>query len=188
MVANMNKKWELFFTFFKIGLFTFGGGYAMIPLIHHELVEKKQWINDDEMVNMIAIAESTPWVIAVNSATFVGYKIAKFWGGLLATIGVVLPSFIIISLIALFFENFLAIPLVAAAFKGIRAGVVVLILNACLKLYKKSPKTALAYLLMALALGLSLFVDFQYLSFLLIVFGMVVGITSQMIKRKKEIK
>ena len=103
----MNRNLELFFTFFKIGAFTFGGGYAMIPLIHHELVERKKWINDDEMVNMVAIAESTPGVIAVNSATFVGYKINKFWGSLFATLGVVLPSFVVICLVALYFENFL---------------------------------------------------------------------------------
>ncbi|MDD3107560.1 MAG: chromate transporter [Bacilli bacterium] len=177
----MNKNINLFFTFLKIGAFTFGGGYAMIPLIHHELVEKKKWISDDEMVNMIAIAESTPGVIAVNSATFVGYKINKFWGSFFSTLGVVLPSFVVITLIALFFENFLAIPIVSFAFKGIRAGVVVLILSACLKLYKKSPKTVLAYFLMAFALLISLFVDFRYLSFALIVFGMIVGLLSQMI-------
>ncbi|MGD9887309.1 MAG: chromate transporter [Bacilli bacterium] len=181
----MNRNLELFFTFFKIGAFTFGGGYAMIPLIQHELVERKRWINDDEMVNMVAIAESTPGVIAVNSATFVGYKINKFWGSLFATLGVVLPSFVVICLVALYFENFLTIPLVAAAFKGIRAGVVVLILSACIKLYKKAPKTMLAYLLMAFALGISLFVDFRFLSFALIVFGMIVGLVSQMLIRKR---
>jgi chromate transporter len=181
----MKRNLELFLTFLKIGAFTFGGGYAMIPLIHHELVEKKQWINDEDMVNMIAIAESTPGVIAVNSATFVGYKINKFWGSFFATLGVIVPSLIIIMVIAMFFENFLAIPLVAFAFKGIRAGVVVLILSACLKLYKHSPKTVLAYLLMAFALVLSLFVEFRYLSFALIMFGLVVGLTSQMLIRKK---
>ncbi|MGD9604663.1 MAG: chromate transporter [Bacilli bacterium] len=181
----MNKNLDLFLTFLKIGTFTFGGGYAMIPLIHHELVEKKQWITDDDMVNMIAIAESTPGVIAVNSATFVGYKINKFWGGFFATFGVVLPAFIIITLISLYFENLLTIPLVAAAFKGIRAGVVVLIFSACLKLYKKSPKTVLAYLLMAFALVISLFVEFRYLSFSLIVFGMIVGLITQSLIKKR---
>jgi chromate transporter len=180
----MNRNLSLFLTFLKIGAFTFGGGYAMIPLISHELVEKKKWITEEEMINMIAIAESTPGVIAVNSATFVGYKIGKFWGSLLATLGVVLPSLAVIIVVALFFEDFLAIPIVANAFRGIRAGVIVLIISACVKLYKFSPKTVIGYALMAIGLFVSLFVEFRYLSFLLILFGLVVGIGSQMIIRK----
>ena len=94
--------WELFATFFKIGLFTFGGGYAMISIIQRETVEKHKWVTDEDIMNMIVIAESTPGVIAVNSATFVGYKVAGVWGGILATFGVVSPSFLIIILISLF--------------------------------------------------------------------------------------
>ena len=111
---------NLFLTMLKIGLFTFGGGYGMIALLESELVEKKKWIEKDEFVDMIAIAESTPGPIAVNASTYVGYKIAGFMGSLLATIGVCLPSFIIIFLISLFFEKFVALKYVAYAFKGIQ--------------------------------------------------------------------
>jgi chromate transporter len=177
-----NRKLDLFLTFLKIGAFTFGGGYAMIPLIHHEMVEKKNWITDDEMIDMIAIAESTPGVIAVNSATYVGYKVGKFWGSLLATLGVVLPSLFFIIIIALFFENLLKISWVNATFKGIRAGVTILILSAGLKLFKKAPKTFIGYSLIAIAFFLSLFIEFRFLSICLIVFGAIVGLVTQMSK------
>ncbi|HEY8395972.1 MAG TPA: chromate transporter [Bacilli bacterium] len=183
----MNKKLELFVTFFKIGAFTFGGGYAMVPLIKEEIVDKKGWINNDEMLDMLALAEATPGVIAVNSATFVGYKIGGFWGSLFATLGVVLPSFFVILLVALFFEDFLKIKAVANIFRGIRAGVTVLIFNAGLKFFRKIPKTALSYFLIALAFGLSVFVEFRYLSVLLILFGFLLGVIGQAFKNKKEL-
>jgi chromate transporter len=182
----MHRNLDLFFTFLKIGSFTFGGGYAMIPLIQGEMVEKKKWITEEEMVDMIAIAESTPGVIAVNSATFVGYKIGKFWGSLLATIGVVLPSLIVIILVSLFFENFLEIKMVDYAFRGIRAGVSVLIFNAAIKFLKVAPKSALGLFLIALSFFTSLFISgFRYLSVSLIAFGAVIGLLTQMEIRKK---
>src|SRR5690554_15295 len=182
----MSKKSDLFFTFLKIGAFTFGGGYAMVPLIQNEAIEKKKWINEDEMMDIIAIAESTPGPIVINSATFVGYKVAGFWGSFFATLGVVLPSIIIITLIALFFENFLEVTIIAAAFKGIRAGVSVLILNAGIKMFKASKKVFISYLLIALAFGLSFFITFRFLSLILIVFGAIVGVMIQMNKNKQE--
>lgn len=182
----MNKQLNLFLTFLKIGAFTFGGGYAMIPLIQHEIVEKKKWLTDDEMVDMIAIAESTPGVIAINSATFVGYKIGGFWGGLCATLGVVLPSFLVITLITLYFITYMDNTYIGYAFKGIRAGVTVLILNAGIKIFKKTPKTALSYILIASAFFLSLFISFRYLSLILIASGLIIGVTSQMIMRKRR--
>ncbi len=182
----MNKIFDLFLTFFKIGAFTFGGGYAMVPLIKEDIVEKKGWLSDEEMLDMIAIAESTPGVIAVNSATFVGYKIAGFWGSFFATLGVIIPSFIIILLISLFFEDFLEIEVIANLFRGIRAGVTVLILNAGLKFYRQIPRTAYSYFLIALAFGLSVFVEFRYLSLLLILFGFLLGLIGQVLKNKKE--
>lgn len=172
----MSKKLELFLSFFKIGAFTFGGGYAMVPLIQDEAIERKKWINEEEMMDIIAIAESTPGPIAINSATFVGYKVSGFWGSVAATTGVVLPSLIIIILIALFFESFLEIEIVSAAFKGIRAGVSVLILNAGLKMYRGLKKGFIAYLLIAIAFFLSIFIDFRFMSLILIVFGAIVGI------------
>ncbi|SCJ75555.1 chromate transporter [Neobittarella massiliensis] len=160
--------WTLFSTFFRIGLFTFGGGYAMIPLIQRDVVENHQWINDDEMLDMIAIAESTPGVLAVNSATFVGYKVGGFLGAALATIGVALPSFFIISLIAVFYAQFRALTWVQYAFMGIRAGVVLLILNAVVKLSKNLKKNAFNIILILAAFALAAFTE---ISTILILIG-----------------
>lgn len=131
---------DLFITFSKIGLFTFGGGYAMISLIENNCVEKKKWITHDEMMNVTVIAESTPGPIAINCATFVGYKKAGFLGSLIATIGMVLPSFIIIYVISMFLDNFLEITIIANAFKGIKIAVGLLILNAAVTMIKKMHK------------------------------------------------
>ncbi len=128
---------NLFITFFKIGLFTFGGGYAMISVLEHEFVERKKWIEHSDFYDMVAIAESTPGPIAINSATFIGYKKAGFFGSLFSTLGVVLPSLIIIFVISLFFDKFLSITLVSYAFKGIQACVAFLILRAGVKMVKK---------------------------------------------------
>lgn len=144
-IEGKNMKFKkcinLFLTMFKIGLFTFGGGYAMIPLIESELVSRKKWLGEDEFTDMLAIAESTPGPIAINSATYAGYKIAGFWGSFFATLGVVLPSLIIIFVISLFFDKFLEIQWVSNAFKGIRACVVFLILSAGIKMLLHMPKT-----------------------------------------------
>lgn len=185
MKINMSKKLELFLSFLKIGAFTFGGGYAMIPLIQNEAIEKKHWINDEEMIDIIAIAESTPGPIAINSSTFVGYKVGGFWGSVAATTGVVLPSLIIISIIALFFENFLEFAIIDAAFKGIRAGVAVLILNAGLKMFKSLKKSLVGYILMIAALVLSFFIEFRFMSLSLIAFGAIVGVLVQVDKNPK---
>ena len=123
----MNIYWELFKTFFKIGIFTLGGGYAMIPLIEEEVVNKKQWVSKDEMLDLIAIAQSCPGVFAINIATFIGYKLNKARGAIATTVGTALPSFMIILLIALFFHQFEDNRIVAAMFKGIRPAVVALI-------------------------------------------------------------
>ena len=123
----MNIYWESFKTFFKIGIFTLGGGYAMIPLIEEEVVNKKQWVSKDEMLDLIAIAQSCPGVFAINIATFIGYKLNKTRGAIATTIGTALPSFLIILAIAMFFSQFKENPYVAAMFKGIRPAVVALI-------------------------------------------------------------
>lgn len=144
----MKKLLELFWTFFKIGGFTFGGGHAMIPLIQKETVENKKWITDDDILEIIAIAESTPGPVAINSATFVGYRTAGFWGAVFATLGVVLPSFAIILAIAYLLDNFMEIKAVQYAFKGINAGVLALLFKALWNMYKKSPKSWAAYVVM----------------------------------------
>lgn len=131
---------ELFGVFFKIGLFTFGGGYAMISLIGHELGERRQWIGSDELTEVFAIAESTPGPIAVNCATYVGYRRAGLAGGIWATLGVVMPSFIIIYVISLYFERFMALTVVANAFRGVQVAAAFLILRAGLRLAVKLPR------------------------------------------------
>ena len=146
----MHMLLDLFLCFAKIGLFTFGGGYAMIALIENACVEEKKWITHDEMMNITVIAESTPGPIAINCATFVGYKQKGILGAIAATIGVVLPSFIIIYLIALYFNKFLEIPLIANAFQGIKAAVGIIILDAGIKMYKKIPQKNLITNIIAL--------------------------------------
>ena len=136
----MNILLDLFFTFAKIGLFTFGGGYAMISLIEHSCVEQKQWITHDEMMNVTVIAESTPGPIAINCATFAGYKQKGLLGAVAATIGMVLPSFCIILLISKFLDNFLEIAWIAHAFMGIKIAVGILILDAAIEMIKKMKK------------------------------------------------
>ena len=128
---------ELLFTFSKIGLFTFGGGYAMISVIEDICVEKKGWITHDEMMNVTVIAESTPGPIAINCATFVGQKKAGWKGALAATLGVVLPSFVVICIISMFLDNFLEIKVIADAFRGIKLAVGILIIDAAVKMIKK---------------------------------------------------
>lgn len=135
---------ELFWTFFRIGLFTFGGGYAMISLISANCVEKKGWITHEDMMNITVIAETTPGPVAINCATFIGYRQKGIPGAVCATLGVVLPSFIIIYLISLFLDRFLEIGWVANAFAGIRVGVAFLILRAGINMARKLPKTTLS--------------------------------------------
>ena len=131
---------NLFLTFAKIGLFTFGGGYAMISLIENQCVERKKWLTHDEMMNITVIAESTPGPIAINCATFVGYKQAGLLGSLIATLGIVLPSFLIIFVISIFLNQFLEITWIANAFKGIKIAVGLLILDAAITMIHKMPK------------------------------------------------
>lgn len=164
---------EMFITMFKIGLFTFGGGYAMLALLEGELVEKKKWIEKEEFLDMVAIAESTPGPIAINSATYIGYKRAGVLGSAAATLGVVLPSFIIIYIISLFLDKFLTFELVAYAFRGIQAGVVYLILSAGIKMLKGLKKDPMSIAILCTVLTLmvlfSVFaIDFSAIFFILI--------------------
>ena len=149
----MNILLDLFLSFAKVGLFTFGGGYAMIALIENTCVEKKQWITHDEMLNITVIAESTPGPIAINCATYVGYKQKGFAGALAATIGMVLPSFCIIFAISRFLDHFLEITWIAHAFQGIKIAVGILILDAAVKMLQKMQKKPmpLAFMLCAFA-------------------------------------
>lgn len=176
-----NELLNLFTVFFKVGLFTFGGGLAMLPIIHKEVVEKKKWIDDDEMTDIIAIAESTPGPIAVNTATFVGYKVARLSGALISTFGLVLPSLVIISLISLFLDWFLGLEYVGYAFMGIRCAVALLILSAAIKLFKKIKKTYLTYILVLIGFAATLLLP-KLSSIYVILFGVFVGVIEYLIR------
>lgn len=138
--SNFDKTLTLFLTFLKIGAFTFGGGYAMVALLESEFIYKKKWIEKDDFLNMIAIAESTPGPMAVNSATYIGYHVAGFYGATAATLAVCIPSFIVIYCISLFFNQFLSLHYIACAFKGIQVCVVYLILTAGIRMLKNLEK------------------------------------------------
>ncbi len=182
---SQNSILLLFFTMLKIGVFTFGGGYAMIALLESEFVSKRKWLSKEEFLDMVAIAESSPGPIAINSATYIGYKVGKFWGSLLATIGVCLPSFIIIFIISLFLNAFLKLTFVAYAFKGIQVGVTFLILRAGLKMLKDIKKDIISILILSLTFGCMiafalLAVDFSSIFYILI--GGFVGLLLYLIR------
>ena len=148
-MKKIKELFILFISMFKIGLFTFGGGYAMISVFENEFVSKKKWLEHDEFMNILVIAESTPGPVAINMATYIGYKQNKIIGSIFSTLGMVLPSFTIIFIISLFFNNLLEIKYVAAAFKGIQACVIFLILQAGIKLFKKMEKNAFNIIVMS---------------------------------------
>lgn len=156
----MNILLDLFLTFAKIGLFTFGGGYAMIAMIENNCVERKGWITHDEMMDVTVIAESTPGPIAINCATFTGYKKAGFMGALAATVGMVLPSFAVIYCISMFLDNFLELTFIANAFKGIKIGVGILIFDAAITMIKKMHKKKLPRAIMACSCAAMLAINF----------------------------
>ena len=175
----------LFLTFLKIGAFTFGGGYAMIPIIEKEMVEKHKWIKSEDILDIFAIAESTPGPIAINSATFIGYKIGGVFGSFCATFGVVLPSFTIISIISLVLREFSDIKAVQYAFNGIRAGVLALIIKALVSMYKKAPKGLFSYILMGASFILAAFTDINVI-FVIIGCGLAGLFNSLVLKRRAE--
>ena len=184
---------SLFLTMLKIGLFTFGGGYAMIALLENEFVAKKKWIEKDEFLDVAAIAESTPGPIAINAATYIGFKKAGIVGSIIATLGICIPSFVIIYAISLFFDAFLSLTLVAYAFKGIQICVVYLILSAGLKMLKQMKKTKFNIIIISITfigmVVLSLFaVKFSTIFYILIsgAFGVVVYFLGKLRKEEKQ--
>lgn len=162
-MEKLKLLWRLFYTFGKIGAFTFGGGYAMIPLIQREASRKQGWVSDEDILEIVAIAESTPGPIAINAATFVGYRTAGVAGAAVATFGVVVPSFLIILAISGVLRQFRENVYVQYAFRGIRAGVLALILKAMWGMYKKCKKTPVAYIVMAGAFVLAGILKFPVL-------------------------
>ncbi len=179
----------LFFTFFKIGLFTFGGGYAMIALLEEEFIQRCKWLDKDEFLDMTAIAESTPGPVAINSATYLGYKLAKVPGAATATVAVCLPSFLIIYAISLFYEQFTQLTVIANAFKGIQVCVIYLIFSAGVRMLKaldKSPfATGVLAAVMLVMVGLSL-AGVSVSSILLILLSGAAGVAAWLIGRRKE--
>ena len=179
----------LFFTFFKIGLFTFGGGYAMIALLEEEFIQRRKWLDKDEFLDMAAIAESTPGPVAINSATYLGYKLAKVPGAATATVAVCLPSFLIIYAISLFFEQFTQLTVIANAFKGIQVCVIYLIFSAGVRMLKaldKSPfATGVLAAVMLVMVGLSL-AGVSVSSILLILLSGAAGVAAWLIGLRKE--
>lgn len=179
----------LFFTFFKIGLFTFGGGYAMIALLEEEFIQHRKWLDKDEFLDMTAIAESTPGPVAINSATYLGYKLAKVPGAATATVAVCLPSFLIIYAISLFFEQFTQLTVIANAFKGIQVCVIYLIFSAGVRMLKALDKSLFAIgvfaAVMLVMVGLSL-AGVSVSSILLILLSGAAGVAAWLIGRRKE--
>ena len=179
---------ELFLVFAKIGLFTFGGGYAMLSVITENCVDKKKWISADDMMNITVIAETTPGPISINCATFVGYRVGGFLGAVAATVGVVMPSFVVIYLISLFLDSFLQYPIVAFAFRGIKIGVAFLILEAAIGMIQKMSKTLLARILMigatAVMLAVNLF-SWNFSSISLMVISAVISLSVYLITRQE---
>ena len=167
-MKNNRNLLPLFLTFLKIGAFTFGGGYAMIPLIQKEVCEKKKWLSDEDILDIIAIAESTPGPIAINASTFVGYRTCGFLGAAMATFGIVLPSFLIITIIAAVLKEFAELRAVQYAFFGIRAGVLALIVKALWSMYKQCPKNAFSLCVAAAAF---MFAAFSGINAIFIIIG-----------------
>lgn len=173
---------DLFLTFAQVGGLTFGGGYAMLPMLQKEVVDKKKWASEEELMDYYAIGQCTPGIIAVNTATFIGYKIFGIPGAVLATLGVVSPSIVIITIVALFLKNFAHYPVVQHAFSGITVCVCVLIVNAVIRLGKKSITDAAGAFIFLLTFVLSLIFDLSPV-YLVIIAG-VLGIVFSFIKTK----
>ena len=184
----MKILFELFLAFFKTGLFTFGGGYAMLPLIERICVKEKRWLTDEEMTDLPAIAESSPGPVAINCATYVGYKQKGIAGAVAATLGMILPSFVIILIISFFLDRFLENKWVAGAFYGIKIAVGILIIDAAVKMFSKLPKTALAIIIGAASFLLMMAVNIFALritSIVFMLFAAAVGFIIYLVNKKR---
>lgn len=180
---------KMFLTMFKIGLFTFGGGYAMIAVMERELIEQKKWLSHEEFLDLIAIAESTPGPLAINSATYIGYKVIGVLGSVFCTLGVVLPSFIIIFTISLFFDKFLELQVVGYAFRGIQACVGFLIFSAGIKMFKSLKKSVFNVVLFLCSVTLLILLDLFALKFstiFYILIGGTVGVVCFLLSKKDK--
>ena len=187
-MKKLKELLRIFGVFFKIGAFTFGGGYAMISVIEDELISRRKWISESDLSDYVAVAESTPGPIAINCATGIGYQRAGFWGAVFATLGVVAPSLIIIVAIAAVLGRYWHLPIVVNAFKGIAVAVGFVILRAGVRMYKKMPKKAVPLSLFAISFVALLTTSIFAISFssvYLILLGAVVGIISALLLKKR---
>ena len=185
----MRRISDLFLTFMKIGFFTFGGGYAMLSIIEDNCVGKKKWITRDDMMNVTVIAESTPGPIAINCATFIGYRQAGILGSIAATVGIVLPSFAVILIISAFLDNFLEIEVVKNAFRGIKCAVGILIISAAVNMIKNMKKKPFPIAVMVCSTLVMLSIDLFSLGFsaiTIIVFAALLGLAVFAVKTVRE--
>lgn len=180
----MKKIFHIFWTFFKIGAFTFGGGFVMIPLIEREIVEKKKWISKEDMIDIIAISQSFPGAVAINSAIFVGKRVGRFAGVAAAAIGIVLPSFLIITVVATVFSYLWELEIVIAAFQGINAAIVALLAAVSFRFSKASIRDPFSPLILVAALLLLLWARIHPI--IIILFGILSGTLFYFVKRKKK--
>ena len=180
----MKKLWRLFLAFARVGVMTFGGGYAMIPILEREIVDRHGWASNEELMDYYAVGQCTPGVIAVNTATFIGRKVAGPLGGIRATLGVVFPSLVIITIITAFISNFADLAVVKNAFAGIRVCVFILILNAVVKLAKSSVKDAITLGICLLVLLGSLFLDISPIIF--VVAAGIIGVVARVLTRRGQ--
>ena len=180
----MKQLWKLFTAFARVGVMTFGGGYAMIPILEREIVDRHGWATEEELMDYYAVGQCTPGVIAVNTATFIGYKVAGTAGGIAATLGVIFPSMVIITIIAGILSNFAEVPAVKSAFAGIRVCVCVLIFNAVLKLWKKAVVDKITLVLFLGVFLLSVFFDISPVVFVIFCAGAGIVLTRMGVRGK----
>ncbi len=180
----MKLLWQLFLSFARVGVMTFGGGYAMIPILEREIVDRHGWATEEELMDYYAVGQCTPGVIAVNTATFIGYKTAGTLGGIVATLGVVFPSVVIITLIAGVLTSFAEVPAVKSAFAGIRVCVCVLIFNAVLKLWKKAVVDKATLVLFLLVFLLSVFFGISPIVFVVVCAAAGIALTRMGVRGK----
>ena len=183
-MSKIKLNLELFWSFFKIGGMTFGGGLTMLPMLEHELVQKKEWVSEEELLDCYAIGQCTPGIIAVNTATFVGYKKNKISGGIFATLGMIFPSILIITIIAMFLKNFMDNIWFQHALQGVRGVVCALLCNTVLNLCKKSLKNHFTELVFLAVLLLGFFTKIP--TIILVLLAAAAGIIADLIKEKTE--
>jgi chromate transporter len=180
----MKELFELFIVFARVGGFTFGGGYAMLPILQQEVVEKRKWTTEKELMDYYAIGQCTPGIIAINTATFIGYKFKGFLGAIFATFGMCFPSLVIITIITVLIKNFSDLAIVHNAFAGIRVCVFVLIINSVIKLYKSAVVDKGALAIFVIVVLLSLFTNIA--TFLLVLFAGITGLGLKRIGGKRR--